>query len=74
MLVAPVDGGAARQLTAEADGFVAPWWTPDGSVLLAVDDRIVSHAADGGTLVWLLTDDNFNTILQRTLLLLFRLD
>ncbi len=34
----------------------------------------VSRAADGGTLVWLLTDDNFNTLLQRTLLLLFRLD
>ena len=33
----------------------------------------VSRAA-GGTLVWLLTDDNFNTLLQRTLLLQFRLD
>jgi hypothetical protein len=34
----------------------------------------LSRAADGGTLVWLLTDDNFNTLFQRTLLLLFRLD
>ena len=34
----------------------------------------VSRAPDGGTLVWLLTDNNFNTLLQRTLLLQFRLD
>lgn len=34
----------------------------------------VSRDADGGTLVWLMSDNNFNTLFQRNLLLLFRLD
>ena len=33
----------------------------------------VARDADGGTLVYILSDDNFH-FLQRTLLLLFRLD
>ena len=43
---------------------------------LAVDNFegvAVTRDADGGTLVYILSDDNFN-FLQRTLLLLFRLD
>lgn len=34
----------------------------------------VSRDADGASLVWLMSDNNFNTLIQRTLLLLFRLD
>jgi hypothetical protein len=34
----------------------------------------VSRAPDGATLVWLMTDNNINTLLERTLLLQFRLD
>lgn len=39
--------GEAQMLTADADGFLAPWWTPDGSVVAAVDGRLVSFGLDG---------------------------
>lgn len=38
-----------RELTDRADSFVAPWWTPDGSVVYAADGAILSTGPDGST-------------------------
>ncbi len=47
VVVAPVDDGPVTVLTEAAGSFLAPWWTPDGSVLAASDDEITSHGPDG---------------------------
>jgi TolB protein len=47
VLVASREDGTGQLLTDDAGSFMAPWWTPDGSVVFASADRIVSHAADG---------------------------
>ena len=47
VLVCAVDGSEARVFTEEAGSFTAPWWMPGGSVVFAVEDRIVSSGPDG---------------------------
>jgi Tol biopolymer transport system component len=45
--VVPLDGGESRVLTGEAGAFLAPWWMPDGSVVVAAGDRLVRYWLDG---------------------------
>ena len=47
VLVASLDGGETRELTDRASSFVAPWWMPDGSVVVVADGELVSHGTDG---------------------------
>jgi len=49
VLVADRDGNEVRVLTENAGSFVAPWWLPGGSVLYAIDDRIVAAGPDDVT-------------------------
>jgi hypothetical protein len=77
----PEQGPAARislirEITIEADAEIRPQELARLTPPLTVDNFegiAVAPAADGGTLVFLLSDDNFNP-LQRTLLLVFRLE
>ncbi len=47
VVIATVDGDEVRQLTDRASSFVAPWWMPDGSVVIVDDGELVSHGTDG---------------------------
>ncbi len=47
VLIVPVDGGAPTVITETAGSFVAPWWTPEGSVLYVEEGRIRSYGPDG---------------------------
>jgi Tol biopolymer transport system component len=47
VLILPVDGGPSRLLTETAGPFVAPWWMPDASVAIGMEEKIVSHGPDG---------------------------
>lgn len=49
----PGDGAERTVLTEEAGHFVAPSWLPDGRLLYAVGDELVSRAPDGGMAVLL---------------------
>ncbi|MFN0028816.1 MAG: hypothetical protein ACKV2O_16770 [Acidimicrobiales bacterium] len=44
----PLDG-PPTELTDDAGSFLAPWWTPQGSVVIAHDERVVAHHADATT-------------------------
>lgn len=46
VLVADRAGNVVRVLTDDAGPFVTPWWLPGGSVLYALDDRIVAAGPD----------------------------
>ena len=46
VLISDSAGGAIRLLTDDAGPFVTPWWLPGGSVLYALDDRIVAAGPD----------------------------
>jgi hypothetical protein len=78
---APERGAAARlslirKVQIEADAEIRPTELARIAPPLTVDNFegiAVAPAADGGTLVFLLSDDNFNPA-QRTLLLVFRLE
>jgi hypothetical protein len=77
----PARGAAARislirKVQIEADAEIRPTELARLAPPLTVDNFegiAVAPAADGGTLVFLLSDDNFNPA-QRTLLLVFRLE
>lgn len=47
VLVVPMDGGTPVVVTEGAGSFVAPWWTPDGSVVFAEDGRLRAFGPDG---------------------------
>lgn len=49
VLVCDRDGTAVRVLTENAGSFVTPWWLPGGSVLYALNDRIVATGPDDAT-------------------------
>lgn len=46
VLVADHDGRSTRALSDEAGYFIAPWWLPGGTVLFAIEDRIVAAGQD----------------------------
>ncbi len=46
VLVSDSAGTSTRLLTDDAGSFVTPWWLPGGSVVYAVDDRIVAAGPD----------------------------
>jgi len=50
VLVSDRAGNTVRVLTENAGPFVTPWWLPGGSVLYALDDRIVAAGPDGATM------------------------
>jgi TolB protein len=47
VFVVPMGGGESRVLTEQAGSFLAPWWMPDGSVVVASDDRLINYGLDG---------------------------
>jgi len=48
LFVVPNDGGEPRVLTDQAGPFLAPWWTPDNSVvMLSADNRLLAYGLDG---------------------------
>lgn len=78
----PISGVAAR-LVRIARGTIVPGARLEGSELarlippLTVDNMeglAARRGADGGTLVYMLSDDNYNRLLQVTILLAFRLE
>jgi Tol biopolymer transport system component len=50
VFVSSVDGAVMAVLSEQAGSFVAPWWMPDGSVVVASDEHLVSHGPDGSAI------------------------
>lgn len=44
-------GTGVTQLTDQAGAFLAPWWTPQGSVIIAEGDQLVAYHQDGSRTV-----------------------